>query len=69
MREWLGKVGVKTLCIGSRSPWEHGYVESLSGKLRDDLLNGEIFHTVAEAGTDRAMARALQRGAPAECAR
>jgi putative transposase len=48
-RESLGKVGVKTLYIDPGSPWENGYVESLNGKLRDELLNGEIFYTVAEA--------------------
>jgi putative transposase len=40
---------VKTLYIEPCSPWENGYVESLNGKLRDELLNGEIFHMVAEA--------------------
>jgi putative transposase len=49
VREWLGKVGVKTLYIEPGSPWENGYVESLNGKLRDELLNGEIFYTVAGA--------------------
>jgi transposase InsO family protein len=42
-------VGVKTLYIEPRSPWENGYVESFNGKLRDELLNGEIFYTVKEA--------------------
>lgn len=49
VREWLGKVGVQTLFIEPGSPWENGYVESFNGKLRDELLNGEIFHTVKEA--------------------
>jgi putative transposase len=40
VREWLGKFGVKTLSIEPGSPWENGYVESLNGKLRDELLNG-----------------------------
>ncbi len=31
------------------SPWENGYVESLLGKLRDELLNGELFFTLREA--------------------
>jgi putative transposase len=31
------------------SPWENGYIESFNGKLRDELLNGEIFDTVTEA--------------------
>lgn len=49
VREWLCKVGVKTLFIEPGSPWENGYVESLNGKLRDELLNGEIFYTLKEA--------------------
>ncbi len=49
VREWLGKVGVKTLYIEPGSPWEDGYLESLNGKLRDELLKGEIFCKVAEA--------------------
>jgi len=40
VREWLRKVGVKTLYIEPGSPWENGYMESLNGKLRDELLNG-----------------------------
>jgi hypothetical protein len=42
-------VGVKTLFIEPGSPWENGYVESFYGKLRDELLNGEIFYTLREA--------------------
>ncbi len=49
IREWLGRVGVKTLFIESGSPWENGYIESFNGKLRDELLNGEIFDTILEA--------------------
>ena len=49
VRDWLAKVGVKTLYIEPGSPWENGYVESFNGKLRDELLNGEIFNTVKEA--------------------
>ena len=43
VREWLPRVGVKTLYIEPGSPWENGYNESFNGKLRDELLNGEIF--------------------------
>ena len=43
------RLGVKTLFIEPGSPWENGYVESFNGKLRDELLNGEIFYTLAEA--------------------
>jgi transposase InsO family protein len=49
VREWLHKVGTKTLFIEPGSPWENGYIESFNGKLRDELLNGEIFDTVTEA--------------------
>lgn len=49
VREWLAKVGVRTLYIEPGSPWENGYVESFNGKLREELLNGEIFYTLTEA--------------------
>lgn len=49
VRDWLERVGVKTLFIEPGSPWENGYVESFNGKLRDELLNGEIFYTLKEA--------------------
>ncbi|WP_375244200.1 IS3 family transposase [Sphingomonas parapaucimobilis] len=49
VQEWLAKVGVKTLYIAPGSPWENGYCESFNGSLRDELLNGEIFYSLAEA--------------------
>jgi transposase InsO family protein len=49
VREWLGKVGVKTLFIEPGSPWENGYIESFNGKLRDELLAREQFDTLLEA--------------------
>jgi len=49
VREWLNKVGVKTLFIEPGSPWENGYCESFNGKLRDELLAREIFYTLKEA--------------------
>ena len=49
IRKWLARVGVKTLFIEPGSPWENGYIESFNGKLRDELLNREIFTTLAEA--------------------
>jgi len=49
VREWLPRVGVTTLFIEPGSPWENGYNESFNGKLRDELLNGEIFYTLQEA--------------------
>jgi transposase InsO family protein len=51
VREWLSNIGVETLFIEPGSPWENGYVESFNGKLRDELLNGEIFDTLLEAKT------------------
>jgi transposase InsO family protein len=49
VRDWLARVGVKTLYIEPGSPWENGYVESFNGKLRDELLDREIFDTLLEA--------------------
>lgn len=49
VREWLSAAKVKTLFIEPGSPWENGYNESFNGKLRDELLNGEIFYTLLEA--------------------
>ena len=50
VRQWLETLGVTTLFIAPGSPWENGYVESLIGKMRDELLNREIFYTLDEAG-------------------
>ncbi len=49
VRNWLHWLNVRTLFIEPGSPWENGYNESFNGKLRDELLNGEIFFTVKEA--------------------
>ena len=49
LRQWLTDLGVKTLFIEPGSPWENGYIESFNGKLRDELLNREIFTTLLEA--------------------
>ena len=49
VRDWLKAVGVRTLYIEPGSPWENGYVESFNGKLRDELLNAEVFDTLWEA--------------------
>ena len=49
VRNWLEDLGVTTLFIEPGSPWENGYVESYIGKLRDELLNGEVLDTLAEA--------------------
>ena len=49
IRKWLNNLGVKTLFIEPGSPWENGYIESFNGKLRDELLNREVFTTLLEA--------------------
>ena len=49
VRGWLARVGVKTLYIEPGSPWENGYNESFNGKLRDEMLDGEIFYSLKEA--------------------
>lgn len=49
VKRWFGRLEVSTLFIEPGSPWENGYVESFNGKLRDELLNGELFTTLKEA--------------------
>ena len=49
LRQWLARLGTKAVYITPGSPWENGYCESFNGKLRDELLNGEIFYTLKEA--------------------
>ncbi len=49
LRAWLAESGVKTLYIEPGSPWQNGFNESFNGKLRDELLNGELFTSLTEA--------------------
>jgi transposase InsO family protein len=49
VRKWLNRLGVKTLFIEPGSPWENGYIESFNGKMRDELLDRELFTTLEEA--------------------
>lgn len=49
VKAWIAGVGARTAYIEKASPWENGYVESFNGKLRDELLNGEVFNTLREA--------------------
>lgn len=49
LQVWLDNLKVKPLFIEPGSPWENGYVESFNGKMRDELLNREIFYTIREA--------------------
>jgi putative transposase len=68
VRGWLRRLGVGALFIEPGSPWENGFVESLNGKLRDELLDREIFYTLREAqvliGPRRSLGRAaaIQHG-------
>ena len=48
-RLWIAALGAKTAYITPGSPWENGYVESFNARLRDELLNGEMFYTLREA--------------------
>jgi len=49
VQEWITAVGAKTAYITLGSPWENGYVESFNARLRDELLDGEIFYSLREA--------------------
>ena len=49
VRSWIAAGGAKTAYIEPGSPWENGYCESFNSKLRDELLNGEIFYSLKEA--------------------
>jgi transposase InsO family protein len=49
VQEWIGAVGAKTAYIAPGSPWENGYIESFNARLRDELLDGEIFYSLKEA--------------------
>ena len=49
VRRWIAAVGARTAFIEPGSPWENGYIESFNARLRDGLLNGEIFYTLKEA--------------------
>ena len=49
VRDWIAAVGAKTAYIMPGSPWENGFIESFNARLRDELLDGEIFYSIAEA--------------------
>lgn len=51
LRDWLKALGVRTAYIEPGSPWENGFNESFNGKLRDELLNTEMFYSLKEAAT------------------
>jgi transposase InsO family protein len=49
VQERVTAVGARTAYIAPGSPWENGFVESFDARLRDELLDGEIFHGLREA--------------------
>ena len=49
VQDWIAAVGSQTAYIQPGSPWENGYCESFNAKLRDELLNGEVFYSLREA--------------------
>ena len=49
IRTWINTVGARTAFIEPGSPWENGYCESFNARLRDELLDEEIFYTLREA--------------------
>ena len=69
LRLWLNRLGVKTLFIEPGSPWENGYVESFNGKMREELLDREIFFTLEEAKTLIALERGVQSLQTTQCFR
>jgi len=70
VQDWIAVVGAKTAYIERGSPWENGYIESFNARLRDELLDGEIFYTLREAqNRHRELAAALQHDQAARIAR
>ena len=49
VQDWIAAVGAKTVYIARGSPWENGFIESFNARLRDELLDGEIFYSLSEA--------------------
>jgi transposase InsO family protein len=49
VQAWITAVGAEAACIAPGSPWENGFVESFNARLRDELLDGEIFYSLREA--------------------
>jgi putative transposase len=48
VQDWVGAVGTQTAYIVRGSPWENGFIESFNARLRDELLDGEIFYWLAK---------------------
>ena len=66
VQEWIAAVGAKTAYIAPGSPWENGYIESFNARLRDELLDGEIFYSLKEAEIVIESWRALQYRSPTQ---
>jgi putative transposase len=49
VQDWLGERAIKSIYIRPGSPWENPYIESFHDKLRDELLNRELFSNLLEA--------------------
>ena len=49
VQAWITAVGANTAYITPGSPWENGFIESFNARLRDELLDGEIFYSLREA--------------------
>jgi putative transposase len=49
LRDWCRFSHSETTYIEPGSPWENPFIESFNGKLRDELLDSEIFETLLEA--------------------
>ena len=49
LRRWLASANVGTLYIEPGAPWQNGYAESFHSRLRDELLDRELFTSLAEA--------------------
>ncbi|CAH1696427.1 hypothetical protein CHELA1G11_40049 [Hyphomicrobiales bacterium] len=49
VQDWISAVGAKAAYIAPGRPWENSFIESFNARLRDELLDGEILYTLAEA--------------------
>ena len=51
LREWLGRLEVRPLFIEPGSRWENGYIESFTGKMRDEFIEPGDFPHPARSGS------------------
>ena len=49
LRDWCRFSSAETSYIEPGSPWQNPYIESFGSRVRDELLSGELFATLAEA--------------------